>query len=72
MNAETAIDLKISDQFFNRQNTNYLELFSGGTATNDDMKEALVKDAKEFLAENPDLEDEVKPEDLANDFLARL
>jgi len=64
---------ELSDLFFNSHTESFELLFKDGEATTqEEMKEALIKDATEFIKVYPATSFGYSSEDLANDFLLRM
>jgi len=64
---------ELSDLFFNSHPESFELLFADeGTVTQVEMKEALIKDATEFIKIYPDITFGYTAGDLANDFLLRM
>lgn len=68
------INAVVSDLFFNHTHDHYEALFGDREVSHEEMAEAILKDAKEFVESYGSICEigSYSADDLANDFMARL
>ena len=68
---QTRVDTELSDLFFNHTHDQYDNL-NFKEATREDMEQAILADAMEFVESYPTASQGYMGQELANDFMERL